>query len=477
MELNDRTIADRPLSRRLFLGTILATTGALALPRNGSIAAAQSVPARAWRTWYLADAGELRPEAPKPVTSAEIDELLALQELRNPTIDHQVSRWVDQPAVLPWTELALDQIISTEPSAVRAGRGLSLLQTALFDAVAAANDAQFAYPRQRSWTLDPRLTPMRPAPDDRAAYPASHAVVAGAASTVLAYLFPDYPASLLKATEDEAAGAVLYAGAGVRSDIQAGLEMGHAIGERAVAWAESDGSDARWDGSNRPTGAGYWVPTPPAFVPEPLDPLAGTWRTRILSNASEMRPPAPPPYGSALWHSEIEAVQAAVAGRTQAQADAVIFWGGGAGTVTPAGIWTQIAMDLIRRDRLSLAEAARVLAYTNVAMYEGFLCCWDAKYSYWYARPITADPTLDTLLPTPPFPSFTSGHSTISAAAATTLGAFFPADQQDLELRALEAKNSRLWAGIHFPTDNDVGAVGGGAIGRLVNERARADLV
>jgi membrane-associated phospholipid phosphatase len=118
-----------------------------------------------------------------------------------------------------------------------------------------------------------------------------------------------------------------------------------------------------------------------------------------------------------------------------------------------------------------------VLAYTSVAMYEGFLCCWDAKYTFWYARPITADPSLDTILPTPPFPSFTSGHSTISAAAATTLGAFFPADRPDLELRALEAKNSRLWAGIHFPIDNDVGATGGAAIGRLVNERARSDLI
>jgi membrane-associated phospholipid phosphatase len=468
--------ANRPVSRRLFLGTILAASGAMALPRVDGSAAAQSVPARAWRTWYLADPGELRPEPPNPVTSGEIDELLALQELRNPTIEHQVSRWVDQPAVAPWTETALNLIISSKPSAVRAGRAISLLETALFDAVAAANDAQFHYPRPRPWKLDTRLTAMRPATDDRAAYPASQAVVAGTASTVLAYLFPDYPASLLKATEDEAASAVLYAGNGVRSDIQAGLALGHAIGERAVAWAESDGSDARWDGANRPTGAGYWQPTPPAFVPEPLDPLAGTWRTRILSSASEMRPPAPPPYGSALWQSEIAAVQVAVAERTQSQADAVIFWGGGAGTVTPSGLWTQIALDLIRRDSLSSAEAARVLAYTSVAMYEGFLCCWDAKFTYWYARPITADPALDTLIPTPPFPSFTSGHSTISAAAATTLGAFFPTDQQELELKALEAKNSRLWAGIHFPIDNDVGAAGGGAIGRLVNERARADL-
>ena len=50
-----------------------------------------------------------------------------------------------------------------------------------------------------------------------------------------------------------------------------------------------------------------------------------------------------------------------------------------------------------------------MLALTSVAMADAFICCWDAKYAYWTARPITADPTLDVLIPTPPFPSYTSG--------------------------------------------------------------------
>jgi membrane-associated phospholipid phosphatase len=112
--------------------------------------------------------------------------------------------------------------------------------------------------------------------------------------------------------------------------------------------------------------------------------------------------------------------------------------------------------------------AARVLALTSVAMADGFICCWDAKYTYWTERPITADPSLDVLIPTPPFPSYTSGHSTISTAAATVLGYLFPADEADLTARAHEARSSRLWAGIHFPIDNEMGALGGGMIGRLV---------
>ena len=108
-------------------------------------------------------------------------------------------------------------------------------------------------------------------------------------------------------------------------------------------------------------------------------------------------------------------------------------------------------------------------------MADGFICCWDAKYTYWTERPITADPTLDVLIPTPPFPSYTSGHSTISTAAATVLGHLFPADQDALLARADEAIRSRLWAGIHFPIDVEMGALGGAMIGRLVVARARDD--
>jgi membrane-associated phospholipid phosphatase len=171
----------------------------------------------------------------------------------------------------------------------------------------------------------------------------------------------------------------------------------------------------------------------------------------------------------------LAAVQDAVARRTPEQEAAVRFWSGGPGAVTPAGLWIEVARDLIVRDALAAPHAARVLALTSVAMADGFVCCWDAKYAYWTGRPITADPTLDVLVPTPPFPSYTSGHATASTAAATVLGYLFPDDASLLSERAEEAKQSRLWAGIHFPIDTDMGALGGGMIGRLAVARARED--
>jgi membrane-associated phospholipid phosphatase len=169
------------------------------------------------------------------------------------------------------------------------------------------------------------------------------------------------------------------------------------------------------------------------------------------------------------------AVREAMAHRTPEQEEAAHSWAGGPGTVTPAGLWVEIARDRIVRDALDASVATQILASLSVAMADAFVCCWDAKYAYWTARPISADPALKALIVTPPFPSYTSGHSTVSAAAATVLGHYFPADATTLDAMAVEAKSSRLWAGIHFPLDNDMGALGGGVVGRLViaNMQAR----
>ncbi|HKG24986.1 MAG TPA: vanadium-dependent haloperoxidase, partial [Thermomicrobiales bacterium] len=235
----------------------------------------------------------------------------------------------------------------------------------------------------------------------------------------------------------------------------------------------TDGADAVGNGEG-PSGPGVWEPTPPKFVDPPLEPMAGTWRTWVIADVAAARPAGPPPYGSAAWIAELTSVQEAVARRTPAQEEAARFWAGGAGTVTPGGLWIEIAHEQIRLHGLESAYAARALALTSVAIADAFVCCWDTKYAYWMARPITADPTLDALFPTPPFPSYTSGHSTISAASAV-LGHLFTFEATDLQAKAEEAKDSRLWAGIHFPIDNEVGAAMGGMVGRMVADLARND--
>ena len=344
--------------------------------------------------------------------------------------------------LLPWTDLTLALIQETKPSPPRAARILALLHVAMAEATLASLPA----------SID------------------ASSAISGAATTVLGQLFPQ-ATSRIAEMEQTAVRSNGWFSRRPSHIKQADLAAGRRIGQAVMEWAQADGSDAVWDGE-RPTEAGNWQPTPPEFREDPVEPLAGGWRTWVVPSGDALRPAPPPDWGSPVWDAELLAVQEAVQRRTSEQEAAVRFWAGGPGTSTPAGIWIEIARELIVRHRLDAVSAAQALALTSVATVDAFICCWDAKYAYWTARPITADPALDVLIPTPPFPSYTSGHATISAAAATVLSHLFPADAPELLRKAAEAKNSRLWAGIHFPLDNEMGALGGGVVGRLVIARA-----
>jgi membrane-associated phospholipid phosphatase len=381
-----------------------------------------------------------------------------------------IERWDDAQVVLPWTLLALDLIKIHELNPVRASRALALFHTAMFDTVVSTLDAQSAFPQPSPAIVDQNLKLLGSTALNPLSFPSEHAAVAAAAAVVLTYLFPDEPSDRLTSLADEAAMSRVSAGRAFRRDIEAGQAIGAVVGQRAVARGMADGSSLAWNGQNAPEGSGVWQATPPAFIQDPVDPLAGTWRPWILPSGSAYRPGPPPAYGSPAFQAELAAVQEAVTHRTSEQVAAVLYWAAGPGTVTPAGLWIEIARNLIMRDELDALQAALVLARTSVAMADSSICCWDAKYTYWTLRPITADPDLDVLIPTPPFPSYTSGHSTISAAAATVLGHVFPTDQTELAAKATEAKDSRLWAGIHFPIDNEMGALGGSVIGRLISQ-------
>jgi membrane-associated phospholipid phosphatase len=221
----------------------------------------------------------------------------------------------------------------------------------------------------------------------------------------------------------------------------------------------------------RLAGPGFWVPTPPAFVKTPLEPLAATWHRWVLASADQFRPAPPPAYDSPAWQSQVAAVQEAAARRTLIQAEKARFWQNSAAST----LWDHSASDLIGRYHLDLPHAARVLALTAVAVADAGVACWDGKYTYWVARPITVAPDLDVLFPTPPFPSYPAAHPTVSNAAAVVLAHLFPDDAADLFALAEEASASRAWAGIHYPVDDDAGMLLGRQVGYLVANVARQD--
>jgi membrane-associated phospholipid phosphatase len=180
--------------------------------------------------------------------------------------------------------------------------------------------------------------------------------------------------------------------------------------------------------------------------------------------------------------------------RTADQTEIALFWADGAGTVTPPGHWNVIAQDVAARN--SMRQKARLFALLNVALADAGIASWDAKYTYNFWRPVTAiragdtdgnpatapDPTWTSLITTPPFPEYTSGHSTFSGAAAAVLSRFYgtprvpfsttsdalPGVVRDFSgflEAAREAALSRLYGGIHFRSANEDGLKAGLAIG------------
>lgn len=289
--------------------------------------------------------------------------------------------------------------------------------------------------------------------------------VAGAAVEVLAELFPAARAVLDDAIFKEAtlaADAGADEGAIVRS-----LALGRVAGRVAVRRARSDGADQVFTGTI-PVGEGLWGGA------NPVQPMAGTWRTWIATDGDEFQAEPPYPFESPQDLVDVSAVVAAAAARTPEQVAIVHKWA----DRSPPLIWNAILNAEIDAAALAPREAARAHAYVNMAMADGFITCWRTKYASWTARPFQRIPGLVTIVPTPNFPSYTSGHSTISAAAAAVLGELFPDRAAFFLAEAEEAAISRLWAGIHFPHDNDAGflvgwRLGGKVVGRLREEERR----
>lgn len=290
-----------------------------------------------------------------------------------------------------------------------------------------------------------------------------------------------------------------------------GVDFGRQVGDALLAWRANDGATAAvpYVPGHDP---GDWNRTFPDFLP-PLLPQWPRVAPFAMPSPDAFRPPPPPELTSAEYAAAVEEVRR-LGGldsteRTAEQTEIALFWADGGGTFTPPGHWNQIAADVALARRTSPAENARLMALLNVALADAGIAAWDAKYAYALWRPIDAlrradqdghDATVPApgwtpLLKTPPFPTYTSGHSTFSGAASTILAAFFgddltftteadghngftqrPLAEQQVRRRSFasfsaaaeEAGLSRIFGGIHFSFDNTAGLAAGRAIGRHV---------
>ncbi len=130
---------------------------------------------------------------------------------------------------------------------------MALLNVAIADATIAAWDSKYAHNRPRPAEVRPALTTVIPTPASPA-YPAEHAVTAGAAAAVLGFLFPE-EAATFAALAEEAGTPACWPAPTTPAMSRPALELGQQVAKLVIERAQNDGSDAEWAGS---------VPTIPA---------------------------------------------------------------------------------------------------------------------------------------------------------------------------------------------------------------------
>ncbi|WP_019498841.1 vanadium-dependent haloperoxidase [Pseudanabaena sp. PCC 6802] len=380
--------------------------------------------------------------------------------------------------VLDWNKIALEAIRVDKTAPPIAARNLAMQHAAIFDAVNAITKTATPY-------LSNLSTP---------AGTSMEAAVTSAAHRVLVNLYPGQTISFDTARQNS---LDLIPESFAKSD---GIKLGETVASQILAARSNDGSKQQI--SYAPLGdPGKWQPTPPTFQAALL-PQWPQVKPFAMTSGSQFRPSGTPALTSAEYATEFNQVKDLGAknspSRTPEQTKIALFWSDGPGTYTPPGHWNQIAAVVADRRDLPLPEQARLFALLNMAMADSAIAAWDAKYTYNSWRPITAirqadldnnpatiaDPTWDSLIATPPFPEYISGHSTFSGAADAILSNFF-GDNANFTIGSLglpgatrsfqsfshaadEAGMSRIYGGIHFLSADLDGLAVGHSLGNYV---------
>ena len=256
---------------------------------------------------------------------------------------------------------------------------------------------------------------------------------------------------------------------------------------------------------------GRWVPTPPMYA-QAVEPKWNSIRCLTLDSCSQFKPSRPPVYdiknkNSGYYKSLLE-VKNIGDSLTDEQKHIADFWDDNpfklnvSGHVmfatkkfSPAGHWMNIVGIAAKEAKADFATTVAAYAETSIALFDAFISCWDEKFRSNYVRPETAinrflDEEWRPYIQTPPFPSYTSGHATTSAAAAEVMTHWFGdhlsfTDTSSLEFgiesrtimsfreAAQEAALSRLYGGIHYRFDNAEGNAAGKKLGEFVVGRLK----
>lgn len=257
-----------------------------------------------------------------------------------------------------------------------------------------------------------------------------------------------------------------------------------------------------------------WIPTPPAYT-SALEPHWDLIRPLVLDSARQFMPPPPYKFNvkdtTSNYYKEVMLSKHVVENLTPEQKHIADFWDDnpfklnvsghvmfGSKKFSPPGHWMSIAGIAAKKANADFGTTVYACAITSIALYDSFIECWAVKYEYNTVRPETVinkyfDADWRPHLQTPPFPEYTCGHSTGSAAAAEVLTSVFGdnftyTDSTELEFgianrsyksfrdAALENNKARFYGGIHYQYSCEYANQCGTEVGDLIARRLKMKL-
>lgn len=191
------------------------------------------------------------------------------------------------------------------------------------------------------------------------------------------------------------------------------------------------------------------------------------WKTFVV-NLSEANIPAAP--GKEPTRKELALVQKKLAKNDAKTLQQIRYWDAG----SPAYRWNEMVAGMV-----SVRDAATFFrmpnAWMNMAIYDATIAAWKAKYNYQRKRPSQVDPSIKPLVDLPATPSYPCEHTVTAAAAANVLAYFYPALADSILNLAKEASQSRINAGVQYPSDAEAGWKLGEQVAMKVIELAKKD--
>jgi len=397
------------------------------------------------------------------------------------TVDRNAK--ISGASVIAWNQelLKILQTPGAQPATIHPTRSYAMLHAAIDDAVVSITHG-----------ASPLLVSVK-AP--HGARPDAAAIEAGHAT--LAALYPGFKGELAQLADGQL--AMIQNGA----DKQHGIEVGDAVAAKILQLRASDGSAAVPPPFTPGTQPGNYRPTPPNF-PIPVFTTWGQVTPFVLKSGSQFRPQAPPALTSVAYAQALDEVkslgQNTSTTRTAEQTVIGKFWG------PPIwNTWNVIAENAAVAHHSNLERTARLFGVLNLSFADSAIAMYDGKYHYQLWRPITAirladtdgnpatiaDPSWTPLAVTAADPSYPGAHSTMSAAGATVLAAFF-GNRDHIQVAstalpgtlrtfdsysdvATEAGLSRIFAGQHFRFDHVAGLELGRDVAQFVLHRAHQE--